>query len=386
MPRMLAGAANLAVLSLLLSVAFAPENGVADLQVDGTGWMGGRARSFASRLEFRGRIGYCAVMKTIMSRLAAFSLILFLSASSVAEARIGGGRSSGFRGSRSFGTRNYSTQPAQPNRGYQQPNSAQAAQPRSSALLGGASPMRGLMAGLAGGFIGSMLFQSFGHAGFGGAGRGGFGLLELMLLAGIGYFLYRRFANRRYATAGGDSSAYRGGMSHYDKLRSVEPGPFATNPRQEDRGEEASAVKLGKYDPGFDLSSFKDERMDDFMKLQAAWNHRDLSSVAPMISPELRSQLDQDIERLKQSRQINRIENIAVRGTDLIEAWQEYGQEFATVRFRANLTDYTVDEASGSVIAGDRLQPVKFEEDWTFARKIDEPGDAGSWKLTAIEN
>lgn len=123
--------------------------------------------------------------------------------------------------------------------------------------------------------------------------------------------------------------------------------------------------------------------MDDFMKLQAAWSLRDLSSVSNLVGTELRQKLDADITGLQSRRQFNRIESIAVRSCELIEAWEERGQEFATLRFRANLIDYTVDEATGAVVAGDRAQPVKFEEDWTFARRSALLGS--SWTLSAIE-
>lgn len=71
--------------------------------------------------------------------------------------------------------------------------------------------------------------------------------------------------------------------------------------------------------------------------------------------------------------------NIAVRATDLVEAWQESGQDFITVRFYANLLDYTTDE-TGTLIDGNRTEPVKFEEFWTFSR----PVGTGAWKLSAI--
>src|SRR6185295_460039 len=97
--------------------------------------------------------------------------------------------------------------------------------------------------------------------------------------------------------------------------------------------------------------TFREERMDDFLRLQAAWNHRDLGGVADMIGPELKRELEADIAQLKARRQINKIENIAVRNSELLEAWEEQGAEYATLHFRANVTDYTVDESSGAIVA-----------------------------------
>lgn len=66
-------------------------------------------------------------------------------------------------------------------------------QPSPSSGVGGSSFLRGVGGGLVGGMIGNMLFGGTGHAGGSGAGGGGIGIFELLILGGLGYFLYRRF-------------------------------------------------------------------------------------------------------------------------------------------------------------------------------------------------
>jgi predicted lipid-binding transport protein (Tim44 family) len=337
---------------------------------------------------------------SLLALLACFALAL---GGPLAEARIGGGRSGGFRGSRGFGgggaSRSYAPRP-NPNPGYGQ-RPAPAPAPYSAPYNpGGGSFMRGLMGGVAGGFLGSMLFRGVGNAGYGaGGGGGGIGLLEILVFAALGFWAFRAFGARRRQMAGYDA----GGMSAYDKLRSVEPGPFAggngpslgtagayvddaTAATDDDPSEAAQAAKLAQLDRTFDLDRFKDDRMDDFLKLQKAWNFRDLSSVERLVAPEIRAQLDADIADLRRRRRINRIENVAVRGTELTEAWQERGQEYATLRFRANVTDTTLDESTLEVLEGDPNEPVKFEESWTFVRRADGSSAGNPWKLTAIES
>ncbi len=58
---------------------------------------------------------------------------------------------------------------------------------------GGSSFLRGVGGGLVGGMIGNMLFGGTGHAGSGGGSSGGIGIFELLILGGLGYFIYRRF-------------------------------------------------------------------------------------------------------------------------------------------------------------------------------------------------
>ena len=91
--------------------------------------------------------------------------------------------------------------------------------------------------------------------------------------------------------------------------------------------------------------------------------------------------IDDDIAKLKLDKKINKLENIAVRSVDIVEAWQESGRDYLTVKLYANLLDYTVDEITGQVISGSKTEPVKFEEYWTFTR----PVGNNPWQLSAIQ-
>lgn len=122
--------------------------------------------------------------------------VLFLSITVLqlsAEARAGGGRSFGSRGSRSY---------AKPATNYSQPSQTrqQAApapgSPQQQAAGGGF--MRSMAGGMMGGMLGSMLFSGFAGAGGGMGGTGGgIGLFEIALLAGIGYLIYRYIKKKR---------------------------------------------------------------------------------------------------------------------------------------------------------------------------------------------
>lgn len=138
-------------------------------------------------------------------------------------------------------------------------------------------------------------------------------------------------------------------------------------------------ANIRQMDASFDENRFRELAMDIFFRIQGAWMNRDLSPVTGCLSDEMRRFLQEDVDRLLSDRKINRLENIAVRNTDLVEAWQESGQDFITVRFHANLLDYTTDEV-GNLVEGNRTEPVKFEEYWTFTRTV----GSGSWKLSSI--
>ena len=105
-------------------------------------------------------------------------------------------------------------------------------------------------------------------------------------------------------------------------------------------------------------------------QVQSAWMARDMGPVRHLMTPEMYEQMHKECDRLRMERRINRLENIAVRSTEVTEAWQESGQDFVTVRFLASLLDYTVEESSNQLLAGSRTEPVKFEEYWTFTRPV----------------
>ena len=282
-----------------------------------------------------------------------------------ANARGGGGRSSGSRGSRSFSSLGSPSPRGQQSQQAGQPpsNSAPYQQP-------GGGFLRSFGGGLLGGLVGGMLFRSFGFGGFGG---GGFGLFDILLILGIGYFLYTMFIKRRVGTV-----AHRDLYSdtNYQET-SMYPSPPMSSP-VDDIDQGLSWIR--QTDPSFDETPFKDAAMDIFFKIQSAWMNRDLTPIHTVLTNEMLRIFQADIDQLLRDKKVNRLENIAVRSVELIEAWQETGQDFITVLFYANLLDYTTSDATGEVVDGSKTEPVKFEEYWTFTRT------AGNnpWKLSAI--
>jgi predicted lipid-binding transport protein (Tim44 family) len=294
-----------------------------------------------------------------------------------AEARVGGGGSMGSRGSRSYSrpvappsqmSPSRQTAPSQP---YQQPAPSPFQQP--SRGFGGFGSS--LLGGLAGGMLGGMLFRSMGFGGGYGGGGGGIGLFEILLLAGIGYMIYRFVKKNRVdePTYGQPGKVIQ--LNEYQNQGQSQSLNYAPQRDELDDG----LAYIRQMDPSFDEQRFNDNVMDMFFKIQGAWMNRDLSSAANLLTDEMRSILQKDVDILLRDKKINRLENIAVRSVEISEAWQENGKDFITALVYANLLDYTTDE-SGAVLTGSKTDPVKFEEYWTFTR----PVGNNPWKLCAI--
>jgi len=126
----------------------------------------------------------------VMTVMAA---VLFLSITVMelnAEARAGGSRSFGSRGSRSY------SRPATAPTYQSRPQAAPA--PGAFQQPAGGGFMRSMAGGMMGGMLGSMLFSgSAGAGGVGGGTGGGIGMFEIILLAGGGYLLYRYMKKKK---------------------------------------------------------------------------------------------------------------------------------------------------------------------------------------------
>ena len=323
---------------------------------------------------------------------AAFVYLFFGVLELDAFARAGGGRSSGSRGSRPSGpSRSYSS-PSQPKSdpgsyGAQtrptNPQPGPFQQPSSGGFL------RGLAGGLMGGLLGAMLFRGLGFAGTGGGFGGGIGLFEILLGAALLFGVYWYFkSRRRVALARNESNAgtqYCYGSPTYDYVcRGTHPdagaleAPVASSQRSD---VDVGLQHIRQMDPTFDEAVFRETSSDIFFKIQAGWANRDLEPVKGLLTSEVFSTLKTDVDELRREKKVNRLENIALRSVDLVEVWQESGSDYITVRFLANILDYTVDETTGQLISGSKTDPVKFEEYWTFTR----PVGNHPWKLSAIQ-
>ncbi len=323
----------------------------------------------------RRRSGYLATVGFV---LIMFGLSLALETS--AWARAGGGGSSGSRGSRSFSS------PAMPSRPSASPSPTRPSNPGYGAP--GATPYpsspgysrspfwSGVAGGVAGGLLGSMLFGGRSYAyGMGGFGGSGIGLFELIIIGLLIYFGIRLFRRRRVVE---DSYYYSSGQESGPGYGAYSD-PGAMPPPQLDevsRGFE----EIRRSDPYFTEESFKETAEDLFFRIQAAWMNRSLEGVENMVTPDMNAYFIGEFEKMKKFGTINRLENIAVRKVEPSEVWHESGKDFVTVFFTANLLDYTVDELTGQVVQGDKLNPVKFQEFWTFSRSR----GTHQWQLTAI--
>ena len=296
---------------------------------------------------------------------------------SSADARVGGGSSSGSRGSRTYSAPPSTTtapgSASQFNRTYTQPgagmNSAASA-PARGGLFGRAG---GFMGGLAAGFLGAgLLGMLFGGGLFGGLGglSSILGLIIQIVLVVLVVRLAMSWWQRRHtpqaAYANADSGAASGPQPNQRSGLGGGLGGFGF-------GANANNAPL-EIKPD-DYESF--ERL--LGDIQAAWSNEDAAKLHTLATPEMVSYFEQDLAQNRARNVVNKVTDVKLLQGDLAEAWREGETDYATVALRFALTDKTLDRNSGTVVAGSE-QPGEVTEVWTFARR---PGSG--WELSAIQ-
>jgi len=298
------------------------------------------------------------------------ALPLMLAISS-ADARIGGGGSSGSRGTRTFSAPpSTSTAPgtAQPfNRTITQPGSPGIGAPASPAGGGFFNrPGMGMLGGLAAGFLGAgLLGMLFGGGMFSGLG-GLSSIFGLILQIGL-IILVVRLAMSWWQRRHTPASAYAGGPA------AVPPGPQASF-------RSGMGFGLGSGSAPLEIKPADYETFERLLgAIQAAWSNEDVAKLHTLATPEMVSYFSKDLEENKVRNDINKVSDVKLLQGDLAEAWREGDTDYASVAMRFSLVDKTTERTTGRLVAGSE-QPTEATEVWTFVRRR-----GSDWELSAIQ-
>jgi predicted lipid-binding transport protein (Tim44 family) len=294
--------------------------------------------------------------------LSLFFCLALAFAPSLAEARAGssfggagGGSSFGSRGLRSF--ENNGAAPLS--------RSMAPAAPAASPLAGAAGAYGGgsffqrhpFLTGLAGGFLGSILFHSLG--GFGNVLGG---LLMVLIIGGLIFFVIRLFSGRGFSLA-----AAGGGMP-----RSI--GAAAAPQPQQYRGRDTTVGDA-------DLTAFQSIHA----AVQEAWGRADLGRMRQLMTPEMLSYFSEELTRNTSQGVQNIVSDVRLLKGEISESWEEGDLQYATAYLRWSALDYVVrlERSPGQpdyLVSGNPKVPTEAEEVWTFVRRR-----GGNWLLSAIQ-
>jgi predicted lipid-binding transport protein (Tim44 family) len=292
---------------------------------------------------------------------------------SSADARIGGGGSSGSRGTRTFSAPpSTTTAPgtaAPMNRTFTQPGSPGMGAPAAAGAAKGGffnRPGMGMLGGLAAGFLGAgLLGMLFGGGMF--SGLGGlssiFGLILQIGLIIIVVRLAMSWWQRRHTSA----AAFAG-------------GPDAGPATQQSSFRSGMGFGLGSGSAPLEILPADYEAFERLLgEIQGAWSDEDVAKLNTLATPEMVSYFTKDLEHNKAQNDVNKVTNVKLLQGDLAEAWREGETDYASVALRFSLVDKTLERTTGRVVAGSDT-PTEATEVWTFARRR-----GGNWELSAIQ-
>jgi len=319
-------------------------------------------------------------MRGILAAVLGAALIL---APALAEARAGGGKSSGSRGSQTFQStpakpiERSVTQPgavpgATPGQGINTAPRPGTAQPGMAGAAGMAPARSGMfgspfMTGLMGGFLGAglagMIFGGSAHAaGAEGSAAGGMigMLLQFAMIGGLAYLGFALF--RRFTGAGRPAEAAAGAQGNARAM------PFGMG------GGDVAQVEAGPEVTDEDRRAFG----ETLVQIQKAWSEGDLATLKRLATPEMVSYFAEDRTDAESRGERNVVERIELLKGDVVDNWVEGNRQYATAVMTWSAIDYV--ERDGQVISGDRHTPVEATEAWTFLRT-----QGGQWLLSAIQ-
>lgn len=235
--------------------------------------------------------------------------------------------------------------------------------------------LAGLAAGVAGSWIGHMLFGATtssaatpAEAGDASTTTGGFGstgILLLLMLLGAGAFFYFMKTRRPVPDFSGTarSSTVSGSLLSESAARTLQTTAVASDVTSEDK------------------AAFQQLLTD----IQTAWSNHDLAGLRRSVTPEMLSYFSTALAEQTSLDIANHVEGVVLVQADVRETWVEDETHYATIGLRWSARDYTVSLTKrrgepGYLVEGDEETPTESSEVWTFMRYQN-----GKWLLSAIQ-
>jgi len=236
--------------------------------------------------------------------------------------------------------------------------------------------LAGLAAGLAGTWLGHMIFGATessarttegGEAsGETGQAPGGNGLLLLLMVMGAGGLWW--FMRSRRTPAPNFSGLSRS---------STTSGSLLADSSRASLGSLAEEGEITSVDKAVFQQALTD--------IQTAWSNQDLAGLRRLVTPEMLDYFSTGLAEQASEGVVNRVEDVVLQQAEVREAWSEGATQYATVSLTWTARDYTLSSAKqpgepGYLIEGSDQDSTTTTEVWTFMRF-----GSGKWLLSAIQ-
>ncbi|MBF0281725.1 MAG: TIM44-like domain-containing protein [Zetaproteobacteria bacterium] len=263
-----------------------------------------------------------------------------------------------FGGGKSFGQQRMAS-PAQKSPAMQ--NNASSSTAKKSGFMSG-----GLMGGLAGlamgGLLGAMLF--------GGAFEG-INFVDILLFAGVAFLLYMVFKRKGQQPA--NRTAYAGHPTPpMDQQNSLDAEPMQRQSQAMGSSQpESTAIKSN-----LDLDFFTQASRDIFVRMQKAWDAKDIHDIRSFCTPEISERIAQEME---QSGDVQHQTEAVTLAAEVLSSWHETDLDWVAVHFTAMMRESTLD-AGGKVLESSNSE---VNETWIFQHNP--TSEDPTWYLAGIQ-
>jgi len=255
---------------------------------------------------------------------------------------------------------------------------AQPASARQPSFMQRNPLLAGLAAGIAGSWVGHMLFgatessasttdagEQVGETSTAAGSSNYSGILLLLILLGAGAFFYFLKVRRPVPDFSGISRSSASGDS-------LSREPSATTLQ--------TTAVVGEITSA-DKAAFQELLTD----IQTAWSNQDLTGLRRFVTPEMLSYFSTALAEQTSLDIANHVEDVVLVQADVRETWIEGTTHYATIGLRWSARDYTVSLTKrrgepGYLVEGSEETPTESSEVWTFMRYQN-----GKWLLSAIQ-
>ncbi len=137
------------------------------------------------------------------------------------------------------------------------------------------------------------------------------------------------------------------------------------------RTDESALRPMEEYtslDPTFDAADFREKLSNLYVQMQNQWTARDLDPLRPYFTDALFTQMERQIDQMKQQHRTNYVDRIAVLDVTLRGFRQSDGEDHIIAELQTRIVDYTMNDLDGSIVSGSDKVEKFMTYEWELTR------------------
>lgn len=125
---------------------------------------------------------------------------------------------------------------------------------------------------------------------------------------------------------------------------------------------------LAATDPNFDANAMQERISNLYVQMQNCWTDKNIESLRPYFTDAFFTQMERQLNRLKNKGLTNYVDRIAVLGVNPRGFYKQGGEEHLIVELRTRIVDYTVQDSDKKLVSGDRNREKFMTYEWDMCR------------------